>query len=596
MNYSRRLAFVLLAVFTLIWLAAPQQLLAQESAPADGKSVPELLDSWMGPVAEWAAWIVFFETPVPGSPLKVPVVLIILAGTAVFLTVFFGFINLRAFGIAIRTARGKYTPANAPGQITHFQALTAALSATVGLGNIAGVAVAVGLGGPGATFWMILMGLCGMTTKFAECTLGVKYRKIDHDGRVHGGAMYYLTQGLKERGVGWLGWILGVMFAIMVIGGAFGAGNMFQANQAFSQFQSTWTDLQPGSWLDQNLALVFGSVMAVLVGMVILGGIVWIARVTSFLVPVMCIGYVATGLVIILTNIGEVGPAFAAILTGAFSGEAVAGGIVGALIQGIRRAAFSNESGLGSAPIAHSAVKTDQPASEGFVALLEPFVDTVVVCTVTALVLVITGTWRISAEVTADGAELFSQPSGGQLVQQLDAGQFVHTRYTSDEDDGKWLEVISLVSREDPTEGTEVQGWVRESETEDKHGVHATSRAFEGTFSIFPKFLSIAVLLFAFSTMISWSYYGEQGVNFLFSWMGEKAVRIPVVLYKIVFCLVVILGASASLGNVLTLSDSMVFAMVFPNLIGLYILLPVVNRERRLFLERVREIDGKSKS
>ncbi|MDF1860233.1 MAG: alanine/glycine:cation symporter family protein [Verrucomicrobiales bacterium] len=573
MTFLRRL-FTLLLV-----LSAPGSLFADE----EKKSIAESINDGLEPIANKALDIIFYGFDVTDG-VNLPIVLVVLGGTAIFLTIYFKFINLRGFGIALRTARGKYTDPNAPGEITHFQALSAALSATVGLGNIGGVAVAVGVGGPGATFWMIIMGLCGMTTKFAECTLGVKYRHIMKNGSVKGGAMYYLRDGLKERGIAPVGAVLAVMFAIFVIGGAFGAGNMFQSNQAFSQFSSTFMDA--GSSDSGTMKLVFGIILAVLVGLVIIGGIVRIAQVTAFLVPFMCGIYVLAALVIILTNLGEVLPAFQTILSSAFGSDAVTGGLIGVLIQGIRRAAFSNEAGLGSAPIAHSAVKTDKPASEGFVALLEPFVDTVVVCTMTALVIVITGTWQVSAEVNTSSANLVSGPESSEVIQPLDEGQFLHTRASSE----NHTEVIGLVNPE-TREVQEVNGWVQSDSITDRKGVPVTSMAFGSVISWFPVLLTIAVILFAFSTMISWSYYGQQGVMYLFSFLDEDKIKIPVTIYKVVFCLLVIVGSSASLTNVLNLSDAMIFAMVIPNLIGLYFLLPVIRDETNSYLEHVKKVD-----
>jgi len=557
---------------------------AETPATAPEKTLSTRIDEAVAPMAKLFDSLVFYGVKVSDG-VTLPIVLVLLGFTAVFLTIYFKFINLRGFGIALRTARGKYTPHNAPGEITHFQALSAALSATVGLGNIGGVAVAVGVGGPGATFWMIVMGLCGMTTKFAECTLGVKYREIMKNGTVKGGGMYYLRDGLKERGLGGLGKVLALLFALFVIGGSFGAGNMFQANQAFSQMSNTFPALG-GS--DGDGAVWFGVAMAILTGLVILGGIVSIARVTSFLVPFMCGMYVIASLIIILGNIDSLGSAFALIFSSAFSNEAVTGGIIGVLIQGVRRAAFSNEAGLGSAPIAHAAVKTNEPASEGFVALLEPFVDTVVVCTMSALVLIITGTWQINAEVNPGGVDLLKAPGSTEVVRKLEAGQFLHTRKT----DGDHLEVIGLVNGAfEETEKT--TGWVAKSAITSKSGVPVTSLAFASVMSWFPVVLSIAVFLFAFSTMISWSYYGQQGVMYLFSFMGEDRIHLPVMIYKVVFCLLIIVGTSASLDNILMLSDAMVFAMVIPNLIGLYLLLPVIRRETGRFLALVKETDAR---
>jgi len=380
-----------------------------------------------------------------------------------------------------------------------------ALSGTVGLGNIAGVAVAVSLGGPGATFWMILAGFLGMSSKFVECTLGVKYRNEYTDGTVSGGPMYYLSKGLAERSdkLKMLGKVLAVLFAIFCIGGSFGGGNMFQANQSFKQVLSvTGGD---ASWLADK-GWLFGVVVATFVGLVIIGGIRGIARVTSKIVPFMAVVYVSAGLVIIFTNISAVPAAFAAIINGAFSPEGIAGGVVGVLFQGFKRAAFSNEAGVGSAAIAHAAVRTNRPVTEGIVALYEPFVDTVVVCTITALVIIVTGTWDPSV---------------------------------------------------DPSQG-----------------VALTSAAFESTLSWFPWVLTVAVVLFAFSTMISWSYYGLKAWTYLF---GES--MITDIVYKVLFLLFVVAGSSMQLGSVIDFSDAMIFAMAFPNMLGIYFLLPVVKRE-----------------
>jgi AGCS family alanine or glycine:cation symporter len=302
----------------------------------------------------------------------------------------------------------------------------------------------------------------------------------------------------------------------------------------------------------------------------------------------MCGSYIIAAMIIILTNLGEVIPAFGTIFASAFGTEAVAGGLIGVLIQGIRRAAFSNEAGLGSAPIAHSAVKTDKPASEGFVALLEPFVDTVVVCTMTALVIVITGTWQVSAEVAKPTAEIVATPESTEVVRKLEQGQYLHTRGSTD----THTEVIGLVDASDHSV-EEVEGWIVTDSVADRKGVPVTSMAFGSVIGWFPTILTIAVILFAFSTMISWSYYGEQGVIYLFSFLDDDRIKIPVLVYKVVFCLLIIVGSSASLTNVLNLSDAMIFAMVIPNLIGLYFLLPVIRKETNSFLEHVKDVDGK---
>lgn len=536
-------------------------------------------DKAMGGIADKIEGIVFYSVPIAGN--SIPIVLMILGGTAVFLTLYFKFLNIRLLGLAFRTVKGKYTPDDAPGQITHFQALTAALSATVGLGNIAGVAVAVGIGGPGATFWMILMGLCGMTTKFAECTLGVKYRKFDKDGNTHGGAMYYLRDGLAERGLGGLGKVLAVSFAVFCIAGALGAGNMFQVNQAVTQFSSSFGVFEGDS------KVYFGIILAVIVGAVIIGGIKSIARVTSFLVPFMCGIYLLAAFAIIAMNASQIPSAIQQIISGAFAPIAITGGFVGVLIQGIKRAAFSNEAGIGSAPIAHSAVKTNKPASEGLVALLEPFTDTVIVCTMTALVLVITGTWKVDAVAKLDEVSLYSVPAIEQTaVKTVEKG--TEFRILSEVSKG---DVGSEITYGEVLQDNSESLWVPMSSVDQVGGVQKTSRAFQKNFSWFPKVLSIAVLLFAFSTMISWSYYGEQAINYLFGINNKRAE----VTYKIVFCGFIVVGSILSLSNVIRLSDAMLFAMVLPNMIGIYFLLPVIKRELRGFREHAAKIDSEGK-
>ncbi len=361
----------------------------------------------------------------------IPFIVVWLIFGAAFFTIRMGFINFRGFRHSLDLARGKYDDPDAPGTITHFQALSTAVSATVGLGNIAGVAVAVSLGGAGATLWMILAGLIGMSSKFVECTLGVKYRFINPEGRVFGGPMNYLRYGLEKRNMRGFGKVLAGLFAVLCIGASFGGGNMFQANQSFEILSGQFPDLVGnGFW--------YGLVIAILVGVVIIGGISSIAKVTSKVVPFMAALYVIGSLVVIFINIENIGPAFGAIFDGAFNPSALKGGIIGVLIVGFQRAAFSNEAGIGSAAIAHSAAKTNHPPSEGFVALLEPFIDTVVVCTLTALVLIFTG---------------------------------MH-------------------------------------EVEGIGGVQLTSDAFASVITWFPYVLALAVFLFAFSTMISWSTTG----------------------------------------------------------------------------------------
>ena len=461
------------------------------------------IDGAVKPFADTVSALIFYSFPLAG--VQIPFVLVWLLFAATLFTLYFRFINFRAFKHAFQLVRGDYTDPLAAGEVTHFQALATALSGTVGLGNIAGVAVAVSLGGPGATFWMILAGLLGMSSKFVECTLGVKYRNEYTDGTVSGGPMYYLSKGLAERSdkLKSLGKVLAVMFAIFCVGGSFGGGNMFQANQSFMQLVSVTGG--EASWLADK-GWLYGIVVAALVGLVVIGGIQGIARVTSKIVPVMGVVYVTAGLTIVLINVSEVPAAFAAIFNGAFSAPGIAGGVVGVLFQGFKRAAFSNEAGIGSAAIAHSAVKTNRPVTEGFVALYEPFIDTVVVCTITALVIVITGSWNPSV---------------------------------------------------DPSQG-----------------VALTSAAFESAISWFPWVLTVAVVLFAFSTMISWSYYGLKAWTYLF---GESLITD--VVYKLLFLSFIIIGSSMQLGSVINFSDAMIFAMAFPNVLGIYFLLPVVKKE-----------------
>jgi len=464
-------------------------------------TIDQKINDAVKPASDWVAGLIFSSFSV--LDVDVPFVLVWLVVAASIFTVYFKFINLRAFGHGFFLVRGDYSDPEAAGEVSHFQALATALSGTVGLGNIAGVAVAVSLGGPGATFWMILAGFLGMSSKFTECTLGVKYRNEYADGTVSGGPMYYLTKGLAERGFPRIGKVLAVLFAIFCIGGSFGGGNMFQANQSFSQLVSvTGGD---ASWLADK-GWLFGLVVAMAVGLVIIGGIKGIARVTSKIVPFMAITYVGAGLVIIFMNLSSIPAALVSIFDGAFTAEGVTGGVVGVLFQGFKRAAFSNEAGIGSAAIAHSAVRTNRPVTEGFVALYEPFIDTVVVCTITALVIIITGTWDPNVDPSA--------------------------------------------------------------------GVQLTSSAFESAISWFPWVLTLAVVLFAFSTMISWSYYGLKCWTFLF---GES--RATDVSYKLLFLVFVILGSSMQLGSVIDFSDAMIFAMAFPNILGLYFLLPVVRKE-----------------
>ncbi|MEE4256727.1 MAG: alanine/glycine:cation symporter family protein, partial [Bacteroidales bacterium] len=447
------------------------------------------------------------------APLKLIVLWLIFGG--LFFTVFMRFINIRGFRHAIGLIRGRYDDPNDKGEVSHFQALTTALSATVGLGNIAGVAIGITIGGPGATFWMVLAGLIGMSSKFVECTLGVKYRRINKHGEVSGGAMYYLRDGLKNKGMKWLGLLLAFLFAILVIGGSIGGGNMFQSNQAFHLSETFFPGIADfGAW--------YGLGLAFLVGLVIIGGIKSIARVTSKIVPFMGVLYVLTAMVIIGININYTGTAFQLIFDGAFSPEAMKGGFIGVLIYGFQRGAFSNEAGIGSASIAHSAARTDEPVSEGIVALLEPFVDTVVICTMTALVIIFSGHWADDSSVT---------------------------------------------------------------------GVQLTSAAFGSVFPWFPYLLLVAVTLFAFSTLISWSYYGLKGFDYLLGGFGKKIFgtrKVTNVIYQLFFLACVVIGASSDMAAVTDFSDMMILCMAFPNIVGLLILAPEVRRDLVSYMKRLK--------
>jgi len=446
----------------------------------------------------------------------IPLIVIWLFFGATFFTLKMRFVNLRAFAQSIRIATGKYDDPDDPGEVTHFQALTAALSGTVGLGNIAGVALAISIGGPGATFWMILVGLFGMTSKFTECTLGLKYRRIDEDGVVSGGPMYYLSRGLEKRGLGGLGRVLAVIFAVLCIGAAFGAGNMFQVNQSSSQFMDVMVPVLFGeNSFMAGKPWIIGLLYAVCVGLVILGGIRSITRVTERLVPLMAFIYVTAALVIIFGNLEELPRAFGAIFSGAFSPEGVAGGFIGVLVQGMRRGTFSNEAGVGSAAIAHSAAKTNEPVAEGLVALLEPFIDTVVICTITALVIIITGTHETSTGVD---------------------------------------------------------------------GITLTSSAFETVIDWFPIVLSLAVLLFAFSTSITWYYYGERAFLYLVGTDRRNAE----LAFKFAFLAVLVAGSAMQLTSVMDFADAMLLAMAFPNMLGLYIMSGEVKGMLDDYLGRIR--------
>lgn len=350
----------------------------------DVPSIDEQINAIIQPATTALSSIIFYSVNIGGA--EIPLIVAWLIIGALFFTFYFGFINFRGFGHALKIVTSSKPSSGHPGEVSHFQALAVAVSGTVGIGNIASVAITLSIGGPGATLWLIFAGLIGMTTKFVECTLGVKYREIDENGAVSGGPMYYLHKGLSHRGHPALGRALGVFFAASIVIGCLGIGNMFQSNQAAKQI-FTIAGGENGSLAGLNWLVGLG--MAVLVGLVIIGGIRSIAKISDKLVPFMLGAYVLGALYIIITNISRLPDAVMLIVTTAFAPESVAGGMIGVMILGFQRAVFSNEAGLGSASIAHSAVKTDEPLTEGFVALLEPFLDTVVVCTLTALVLVL---------------------------------------------------------------------------------------------------------------------------------------------------------------------------------------------------------------
>jgi len=455
-------------------------------------SLEKQIDSFFADfIVQPLASLMFWEIPFVGFPL---IVAWLLFG-ALYFTVRMRFVNIRLFKHAINLVRGKYETKNQVGEVSHFQALTTALSATVGLGNIAGVAIAIGTGGPGATFWMILVGFLGMSSKFTECTLGQMYRKVRKDGTIMGGAMHYLSEGLKEKNLAGLGGFLAGLFCILCIGGSFGGGNAFQVVQSLDLIKTVIPPLAQYSW-------VYGLIMSTLVGVVIIGGIKSISRVASIIVPFMCGVYLIACIFILISKFSLIPAAFALIFEQAFSPDAAFGGFLGVLIIGVKRAVFSNEAGIGSAAIAHSAAKVSNPVEEGSVALLEPFIDTIVVCTMTALVIIITGSY-----MDPSNAEFIANNQGGAL----------------------------------------------------------TSAAMGSVIPWFPYILSVAVFLFAFSTMISWSYYGERCWVYLF---GDKSS----LFYKILFLIFCFLGSIITATNILDFSDLMILGMAFPNILGLFIL------------------------
>lgn len=516
-------------------------------AKAQSLGLDKQINSAFMPFATW--WEGFILSTVNIAGNQIPIVLILLLLGALFFTIYFGFVNIKHFPTAIHVVRGKYdeietqstiTNSNVheiegdlidtikdeshQGEVNHFQALATAVSGTVGLGNIAMVAVAISIGGPGATFWMIIAGLLGMSTKFVECTLGVKYRDIDKEGNVFGGPMYYLSKGLKEKGFVKLGRVLAVIFAILCVGASFGGGNAFQTNQAAAQIISRFG--LEGSSTGSMIGVIF----AILVGIVIIGGIKRIAKVTEKVVPFMAVLYVAAALFIIFSNFSFIDDAISLIFKEAFTPRAtITGGFIGAMIQGFRRAAFSNEAGAGSAAIAHAAVNTKYAVSEGLVGLLEPFIDTVVICTMTAIIIVM---------FNMDGVFVYGDVINGQALM---------------------------------ADGSRVGG------------VNLTSLAFDNAIPGSSYVLVIAVCLFAFSTILSWSYYGLQSWKYLF---GRG--RFTDLSFKILFLVFTVLGAAITLDAVIKFSDAMILALVFPNMIGLLFLFPKVRQEFVRFMDAIK--------
>ena len=478
-------------------------------------SIDQTIDQAFRPIAQAFSKIVFFSIPVGG--VELPLIVAFLVAGAAFFTFYLGFINVRGFRHAIRIVMGKEDQEGDIGEVSHFQALTTAVSGTVGVGNIAHVAVAVSVGGAGAAFWMVVAGFLGMASKFAECTLGVRYRTENPDGSVSGGPMFYLDKGLAERGWPRTGRVLGFYYAICIAIGSIGVGAMFQSNQAYVQFVEATGGSES---LAAGWGWLFGSVLAILVAVVIMGGIQSIARVTSKLVPFMALLYIATGLFVIASNFERIPAGLVAIVQGAFSPDGMTGGALGVLILGFRRAAFSNEAGIGSSAIAHAAVKTGEPITQGFVAMLEPFIDTLIVCSITALV----------------------------IVTAFDPGSLA---------------------------------------TGEVGGVELTSAAFAQVVSWFPPVLSVVVLLFAYSTLISWSYYGLAGCIYIFG--PSRAVRVG---FNTLYCLFAIVGCTTSLAAILDFSDAMVFAMAFANLIGLFIFAPSLRRELNGYWAKLSERDA----
>lgn len=493
---------------------------------------------------------------------KVPFIVVWLLVGAIFFTTYMGLINVRGFWHAIRLTKGDYDSPDDHGEVSHFQALSSALSGTVGLGNIAGVAIAIAQGGPGATFWMILVGLLGMSTKFTECTLGQMYRRSDSKGNVSGGPMRYLSVGLKEKGVGPLGSVLAVLFALLCIGGSFGGGNTFQISQSLDAIKTEIPLLNEYNW-------IYGLAMSIAVGLVIVGGIKSIGKVASRIVPFMCAGYVLCAIYILIVNRADIPSAFGQIYGGAFNWDAGWGGFLGCMVIGIKRAVFSNEAGTGSASIAHSAAKTDIPVREGYVALLEPFIDTVVVCTMTALVIIITGV------VTDKDQKIPLQTLQQEL--RIAVGPDVDVMSLTPD------QAETLLIQNNPGLDKNGDGVMTVDDMiQLDRGAYFTKEAFtRGGHDFFKWFLYLAVVLFAYSTCISWYYYGERCFTAL---LGDGSST----LFKILFLTSTFLGSVISAGNIKDFSDMMILGMAFPNMLGMYFLSSNVRNQLNQYVQGLR--------
>ncbi|MDH5723183.1 MAG: alanine:cation symporter family protein [Alphaproteobacteria bacterium] len=479
--------------------------------------IDEQIDSFFEPIANKMSEIVFYSVNIGGTDVKL--ILLWLMACGIFFTVYLGFINIRYFCYSIRLVSGRAdgpeSQSDDDGQISRFQALMTSLSGTVGLGNISGVALAISAGGPGAMLWMIVLGFFGMSSKFAEVMLGVKYRHHpdpEHPDTISGGPMYYLKAAFENRNIPFIGTALAMLFALCCMLGAIGGGNMYQANQAYQQVKiATGGDAS----IIADTGWVFGLGLAVLVGLVIIGGIKSIANVASKLVPAMGILYLGAGLIVIGINFQQIPTAIITVFTEAFSPQAAYGGFIGVLFVGAQRAFFSNEAGLGSASIVHATAKTNSPVSQGFVGMLGPFIDTVIICSITAMVIVITDSYKVTGEI---------------------------------------------------------------------EGIALTSRAFESTLPGFQYILTLTVFLFAFSTMITWSYYGSKGMSFL---CGEK--EWPNTAFKLLFCLCIIIGCSSKLDNIIAFTDAAILSLAIPNIIGLYMLAPEIRRDVKEYTQALKK-------